>query len=980
MTATPDRWATVERLYHAALARPVEERTAYLAEACVGDEELRRDVESLLAEQASAHAVFTRGAALAAAGLVSDARRSVLAGRRLGAYQILMPIGAGGMGEVYRARDTRLGRDVAIKLLPPAFTSHLDRLARFEREARVLASLNHPHIAAIYGIEDATTDAGSSVRALILELVEGETLAERIARAGSKGLPLNDALDIARQIADALDAAHQKGIVHRDLKPANVKITQQGIVKVLDFGLAKLEAGSGENADGPTEAPTLTDNATREGLIVGTAAYMSPEQARGQSVDKRTDIWAFGCVLYEMLTGRAAFAGPTVSDLIVAILEREPDLTRLPVNTPASIRRLLQRCFEKDVRRRKRDIGDAGAEIEDTLSLSEVPASEVLAKPTSQTASVAPLRLLGAGAIVLAGVAYATGWFARQQTGTPAPPRFDRVVRLVSTPAHEFSPVISPDGKWVAYLSNARGPTDVWVKFIAGGDPANLTASANVNVQATDYIGGLDVSPDGTQIAFMAQGREQGQLNTAWVIAAPLGGVPRRVLKPPDAGLHWSPDGKRIAFVRAGGPLGDALLVADADGQNEQIVAKREGAQHIHWPRWSADGRFIYFNHGSQNFNIEPTEIFRVAATGGPIERVVGTARRAAYPFLSADGQRLIYAANPDSVDLSLWWRDLQTGQDTRLTTGVGEYTHPNLSMDGRQLVGTVIDSRQSLERIPLAFDRPVAFEPLTDGYSGDIDPAWSPDGSRLVFSSSRTGNRTLWSAGRQMEQPTPLTTGIAIDERPAFSPDGQQIAFVSDRSGRRGVWIVSADGGSPRLIAHADVVDTLSWSPDGRRLVYATPIGNAPGLMIMDVATGTTTHLPTPTAASAPAWSREDVIAYVEPRGGTLGAFAQLIRPDGQRINASPLDGPTAPVIGNGFLAWSPDGKRLAAVALPGAAAGSVWIIEPNSPTPYKKLMDLPAGVFLRGLTWARDGLSLIVGRYRWSGDIFLAERSAPQ
>jgi len=976
MSKGRDRWDTVERLYHAALAKPADGRAAFLAEACAGDETLQREVESLLTQNASADGLFTRAAVVAAAGLVSDAGHSTLTGRRLGAYQILAPIGAGGMGEVYRARDTRLGREVAIKLLPPAFTSHPDRLARFEREARVLASLNHPHIAAIYGIDDTPTDGGSSVRALILELVEGETLAERIARGGSSGgstgLPLKDALDIAGQIADALDAAHQKGIVHRDLKPANVKITPQGIVKVLDFGLAKLEGGSGENADGPTEAPTLTENATREGLIVGTAAYMSPEQARGQSVDKRTDIWAFGCVLYEMLTGRAAFAGTTVSDLIVAILEREPDLTRLPVNTPASIRRLLQRCFEKDVRRRRRDIADVGAEIEDAVSLSEVPASEVLAKPKSRTASVAPLWLLAVGAIVLAGVAYATGWFARQQTGTPAPPRFDRVVRLVSTPAHEFSPVISPDGKWVAYLSNARGPTDVWVKFIAGGDPVNLTATANIDVQANDYIGGLDVSPDGTQIAFVTQG-------AAWVIAAPLGGAPRRALAPGDNALHWSPDGKRIVFVRTGGSLGDALLVADADGQNEHIVAKREGAQHLHWPRWSADGRFIYFNHGPINFNTEATEIFRVAATGGPIERVIGTARRAAFPFLSADGRGLIYAANPDSVDVSLWWRDLRTGQDTRLTTGVGEYTHPNLSIDGRQLVGTVIDSHQSLERIPLAFDRPATFESLTDGYSGDIDPVWSPDGSRLVFSSSRTGNRTLWSVGSHMEQPAPLTTGIAIDERPAFSPDGQQIAFVSDRGGRRGVWIVSADGGSPRLIAHADVVDTISWSPDGRRLVYATPIGDAPGLMIMDVATGTTTHLPTPAAAAAPAWSREDVIAYVEPRG-SVGAFAQLIRPDGQPINASPLDGPTAALINNGFLAWSPDGKRLAGVALPGAAAGSVWIIEPNSPTPYKKLMDLPAGVFLRGMTWARDGSSIIVGRYRWSGDIFLAERSATQ
>jgi Tol biopolymer transport system component len=423
--------------------------------------------------------------------------------------------------------------------------------------------------------------------------------------------------------------------------------------------------------------------------------------------------------------------------------------------------------------------------------------------------------------------------------------------------------------------------------------------------------------------------------------------------------------------------LGDALIVADADGQNETIVAKREGARHIHWPRWSADGRYVYFNHGAQNFNIEPTQIDRVAATGGSIEPVVPTARRAAFPFLTPDGSGLIYAANPDSVDLSLWWRDLKSGRDVRLTSGVGEYTHPSLSSDGRRLVGTVIDSRQALERVAIAFDRPVTFEPLTDGYSGDIDPVWSPDGSRLVFSTSRTGNRTLWSARGRMEQPAPFTTGVAIDERPAFSPDGQRIAFVSDRGGRRGVWLVSAEGGAPRLIAHADVVDVVSWSPDGNRLVYATPIGDAPGLMIMNVADGSTTRLPTPGPASAPSWSRDDVIAYIEPRGGNMGAFLQLIKPDGGRVESQRLDGPEAPWIANGFVVWSPDGKRLAGVALPGAAAGSIWIVEPNNPAPYKKLTDLPDGVFLRGLTWSPDGSSFIVGRYRWAGDIFLAERS---
>ena len=361
----------------------------------------------------------------------------------------------------------------------------------------------------------------------------------------------------------------------------------------------------------------------------------------------------------------------------------------------------------------------------------------------------------------------------------------------------------------------------------------------------------------------------------------------------------------------------------------------------------------------------------------GAVEAVVATARRAAFPFPSFDRSGLVYAANPDSVDTSLWWRDLDSGREGRITSGVGEYTHPSLSRDGRRLVGTVFDNRQTLERVAIVFDRPASLEPITDGYTGDIDPIWSPDGSRLVFSTSRTGHRTLWSARAGMQQLSPITTGAALDERPAFSPDGQLIAFVSDRGGRRGVWIVSADGGSPRLIANVDAVDTLSWSPDGTRIVYSTTIGDAPGLMVLNVRDGTSTRLPTPGPATAASWSRDDVIAYVEPRGGSTGIFVQLIKPDGTRVESSKLDNPTDPWISNGFVVWSPDGKRLAGVALPGAGAGSIWIIDPYGSVPYRKLTDLPSGVFLRGLTWARDSSSFIVGRYRWQGDIFLAEPS---
>ena len=348
---TPERLREIERLFHEARERTPAERDAFLARACADDPPLRREVESLLAQPPAG--MIDAPVGVLVAGLVAPPAPRLAPGSSIGPYRIESLLGVGGMGEVYRARDTTLGRDVAIKILPRHFTADPERLARFEREARVLAALNHPNIGAIYGLE-----AASGVRALVLELVEGETLAVRIQRGPA---PVTDALTIARQIADALDAAHEKGIVHRDLKPANIKVTPDGVVKVLDFGLAKAAAGE-------RQSPTVTLGSTQEGTILGTAAYMSPEQARGQAADKRTDIWAFGCVLYEMLTGRAAFPGDTVSDTIAAILERDPDWVALPATTPPLATRLLQRCLEKDPKRRLRDIADARDDLDDALA------------------------------------------------------------------------------------------------------------------------------------------------------------------------------------------------------------------------------------------------------------------------------------------------------------------------------------------------------------------------------------------------------------------------------------------------------------------------------------------------------------------------------------------------------------------------------------------------------------------------------------
>ena len=457
---SPDRHDRVSELFHAASAHPPEKRDAFLTEACGQDAALRADVESLLSYDGAAGPFLEKPAAELPAP-------SDMLNRQLGPYIIIAPLGAGGMAEVYRARDSKLRRDVAIKILPSHFTADPERRARFAREARLLATINHPHIGAIYGLEE--TDG---VTALVLELVEGPTLADRLMRGA---LPIPEALAIAHQLAEALDAAHDKGIVHRDLKPANIVLQSvanaSGVpsgatrTKILDFGLAKTMAFGAEGD--VTQRASGSLNGTAEGRILGTPAYMSPEQARGQAVDKRTDIWAFGCVLFEMLAGRRAFPGDTMSDTLVSILEREPDWTGLPAATPEAVRTLVDRCLRKDPGNRLHDIADARIELDDG------------ARPIASTRpadTVAPgvrgsnRQIIWIGATFLAGVVLTAGTFAllpqRSVSSTsdsiesavppPSGTRFEGVRSLAYA--------LAPDGSHIAIVAvRGNAPPTLWI-------------------------------------------------------------------------------------------------------------------------------------------------------------------------------------------------------------------------------------------------------------------------------------------------------------------------------------------------------------------------------------------------------------------------------------------------------------------------------------------------------------------------------------
>jgi eukaryotic-like serine/threonine-protein kinase len=964
---TPERWRKVEEIYHSALKVSAEQRAAYLQQACASDSELRLEVESLLAQGDTTDSLLR---ALGAKIVRHDSAGYSLLGHRIGCYEIISLLGVGGMGEVYEARDSKLGRTVAIKVLPAAFTNDPERLSRFQREARLLAALNHPNIATIYGLEQF-----GDMHFLVMELVPGQMLAQLL----SKGpLPVDETIRIARQIAEALEAAHEKGVIHRDLKPANVKVTPEGRAKLLDFGLAK--AFVNEVGVDISNAPTLSAMVSEEGRILGTPSYMSPEQARGKPVDKRTDIWAFGCVLYEMLTGSNPFARDTLSDTIAAILAVQPEWRAVPETVPASIRRLLRRCFEKDSRSRLRDIGDALIELDGTDVDSPVSpsASQVGGRGNRERFAwiLAAILLVAFSSMVLLRV-----WTAGVSPGSNASPSFARVTSLTSGGALNIGPAISPDGKWVAYLSDRGGPMDLWVKFAAGGEAVNLTGSTGLELPSRIDLGGLAISPDGANIAFDAgstKGTPSNQYD-AWIISAPLGGTPRKLVQRGRA-LRWSPDGTKIVYVRPGASAGDALFVADADGGNPREIVPTHGGMHLHWPAWSRDGRYIYFNYTISTSNSEPTSIYRVPVAAGPIEPVVVSERRAEFASPTPDGLGVVFAANPTTAELGLWWQSLGNLQAAprALTNGVGEYTEPSLSGDGRRMVATLYDLREALVALPTTpgegSDAPHG---LTDGYGGDLDPALSRRGDRLVFSSARSGNRNLWTVHSDGTEARPLTSSATIDERPAYSPDGTRIAFVSARDRTRGIWVMSADGGAARLLAKAQVFDSLSWSPDGQEIVYTTTAGDVPGLSIVRVKDGAVRRLSTPGPATGPQWSpSSDVIAYIEAKRGSPdtpnSSRVAFVNSSGEPVLTTSAQSPN---VLNGFLAWSPEGRVLAAVIDPGAKAGAVWAIDFAHKESWRKVTDLPLDVRLRGAAWSPDGKTLIVGQIRRASSIVLFE-----
>jgi eukaryotic-like serine/threonine-protein kinase len=815
---TPERWQQIEALYHAARARPVEERDAYLTAACPDDEALRREVAHLLSQPASDEG-FLAGRAVDRAADMTGAAPGTMSGRSLGGYQLQALIGVGGMGEVYRARDGKLHRSVAIKVLPHAFTSEPTRLARFEREARTLAALNHPNICAIYGFEEA-----ERVRFLILELVDGYTLADRLAiarqRLGGAGLPQREALDFARQIARALDFAHERGIVHRDLKPANIKITADGSVKVLDFGLAKAAIGDGAGAD--LEAlPTVTRDGTIEGAIIGTPAYMSPEQARGRPVDKRTDIWAFGCVLYEMLTGRATFSGETVADTIAKILERDPDWTALPASTPEPIRNLLFGCLAKDVRDRLRDIGDVRITIDSILSGS--PSSAITRAPASGSVPIAPARhrtawLPWALAAALAIALMVSMWSFRPQ---PAPTPYPSVALVPADQRLDRSGgghlvALSRDGRQLVYVAS---PGLLYHRFIN-----ELEAKPIGGVAGQKGVREPAFSPKGDWIVFYSV--EHGGL----MKVQPTGnGQPIAICKTDlsPSGIDWARD-DTILF----GQWTKGLFSVNPNGGEKSLVWKSDGNE-VSGPHLLPDRDHVLLTLATGNrrdrwdfaqlavVSLSKKDVVRLPVSGSDARYVKETGH-----VLFAVGGTLLAA----TLDLTTF----RTGNSTQ--AGVDKVSRAGGAVTGAAHFS--VSDTGTLVYVPGDPPGPMVIGVFAPDHSF-VREVNLPPGRYEQLRVSPDGNRVAYM--KESDKTTRLYVKSIYDDTQApeiVSPNGpirspawigsDKIAFLSERDGA--ISMKNADNTGPVLPVTKPVPGQShtpeSWSAKTQTLLYSVTTG----------------------------------------------------------------------------------------------------------------------------------------------------------
>jgi eukaryotic-like serine/threonine-protein kinase len=808
-------------------------------------------------------------------------------GTRLGAYEITSALGQGGMGEVYRAKDSKLKRDVALKVLPADVATDRERLARFQREAEVLASLNHPHIAQIHGLEHSNDTV-----ALVMELVEGDDLSQRIARGP---IPLDEALPIASQIADALEAAHEQGIIHRDLKPANIKVRDDGTVKVLDFGLAK--AIDRDDPDAHAQQTITSPAMTMRGMILGTAAYMAPEQAKGKPVDRRADMWAFGAVLYEMLTGHRAFQGEDTTDTIVAVVSKEPDWSALPVNTPDSIHKLLRRCLQKDRKRRLDSATAARLEIEDASSR---PASGTTAPVASPAGARLPWAVAAvASASLLAALAIGTPWRV-----PPAPPEMRVDIVTPDTDAPGLF-ALSPDGRQIVFVARDDTAQRLWLR--------SLDSSTARPLEGTEAAGFPFWSPDGRSIAFIS-------LNALKRIDID-GGAPQTLAPAAQSrGGTWAADGIILYAPSATGPL---MRVSANGGEAVSIPLAGPRHQSNRWPHILPDGRrFLFYASGPP----EVSGIYLGAIGDSRSTRLTPSASNGVY--LPGDPGWLVWVRGGTLVAQQL---DLAsatlTGEVLAVVDDVMTREEFQQAAISTSTTGVLAYRSGGAKRRQLKwFDRSGAERGVLGvPNSTTRSPSLSPDGQRAVVSRTDKGNEDVWLLDGSRE--TRITFDGASDVFPIWSPDGRHVAFRSNRSGPGDIYqkVVSGAVGEEAVVTSDETRTPMGWSPDGRFLLYFN-VGRAFNydIFVQSIAGDkkATAVVATPFREQWGAVSPDGRwLAYMSDRSGRNEIYIRTFTAPGAAAGSTTARDEEFQIstVGGGFPVWRRDGRELYYLGLSG-------------------------------------------------------------
>jgi serine/threonine protein kinase/Tol biopolymer transport system component len=933
---------------------------------------------------------------------------SITVGTNLGRYEIRSHLGAGGMGEVYLAWDTTLDREIALKILPPEIASDQQRMQRFVQEAKTVSALNHPNILTIYEVGE--TD---STYFIATEYIDGITLRQHIA---DKHLNLSEALDIAAQMAAALTAAHAAGIVHRDVKPENIMLRKDGYAKLLDFGLAKPTERQASSVD--TEAQTRMLVNTSPGMVMGTVSYMSPEQARGFLLDARTDIWSLGCVLYEMVAGRVPFAGETTSDVIVAVLDREPPpLPGGPHETPLELQRILRKALRKDKEERYQTVKDLLVDLkalkqeidfELKLETSVPPESRSLAAfstisaqnsletereraahPTHAPLTRTTLGVEQAGrparpneklkqvAVLALVFAFAAGvtlliYSYLHQKGKKAPFSFQsmKLTRLTAT-GKSTQAAISPDGKIVAYVVNDAGQRSLWIRQVATSRNLQIVEPSDVNYN------GVTVTPDANFVYYVTA-KQNAPVQELYQISV-LGGTPKKITTDVDSPVTFSPDGKRFAFTRGEPNKGEmSLLIANADGTGEKRIAARKTPAFYEIPAWSPDGTIIACSAGD-SFVGKVMSVVAVNPDNGAekpmtAEKWLGVGTLSWLP----DGSGLVMiAADQESRLSQLWHVSYPDGATKRLTNDLNNYVGVSIAGQSDSLV-TVRYDQSSYVWVMQSANAPPPGAPNSKGFALDASQArqitsggakyyscaWTPDG-RIVYAADASGTRDLWIMDQDGSHQKQLTSDAGSNFQPEVSPDGRYIVFVSDRnSGKQNIWRMDSDGSHPTQLTNTELNRNPLVTPDGKWIVYTSMGRVSPTIWKMPIEGGTAVQIV----------DKYSTTPSISPDGKFIACYYWDETPESQlAIAIVPFEG-GAPIkkfnLPSMFVRWSPDGRGLVYIDNRGGVS-NLWMQPLDEGQPVQLTNFQTDQIFY--FDWSPDGKQLSLARGTATSDVVL-------